>query len=204
MKALLVIHILFGTLALLSAAVAVSSAKGKKSHVLSGSTYFWSMTAISLTAVPMSIISSNIFLFLVAIFSFYLAFAGMRFAKNRTGLPTLFDWLAVGLMIAPGIGMLFLSLVYYFSENTQYIVLLVFGFLAILLGYSDYKSHRDRTAVGKQRIAKHLTSMMGGTIAVVTAVLVVNIETSPTWLWWVLPTFVITPMIAYWNRKVIS
>jgi hypothetical protein len=46
--------------------------------------------------------------------------------------------------------------------------------------------------------------MLGGTIAVVTAVLVVNIEASPTWLWWVLPTFVITPMIAYWNRKVIS
>ena len=98
----IVIHILFGTLALLSAAVAVSSAKGKKFHVLSGSTYFWSMTAIFLTAVPMSIISSNIFLFLVAIFSFYLAFAGMRFAKNRKGIPTKLDWIAVGLMVASG------------------------------------------------------------------------------------------------------
>ena len=204
MNILLATHILFGTFALLSAAVATISAKGEKLHRFSGSVYFWSMTAIFVTAIPMSLITHNIFLFLIAVFSFYLAFAGMRFAKNRTGLPTLFDWLAVGLMIASGIGMLLLSLVYYFSENTQYIVLLVFGFLAILLGYSDYKSHRDRTAVGKQRIAKHLTSMLGGTIAVVTAVLVVNIEASPTWLWWVLPTFVITPMIAYWNRKVIS
>ena len=204
MNILLVIHILFGTVALLSAAVAAISTKGEKLHRFSGSVYFWSMTAIFVTAISMSVITHNIFLFLVAVFSFYLAFAGMRFAKNRKGLPTLFDWLGVGSMIASGIGMLLLSLLYYLSDNTQYIVLLVFGFLAILLGYSDYKSHRDKTAVGKQRIAKHLTSMLGGTIAVVTAVLVVNIEASPTWLWWVLPTFVITPMIAYWSRKVIS
>ena len=180
------------------------SAIGERFHRFSGSVYFWSTTAIFVTAIPMSVINHNIFLFLAAIFSFYLVFAGIRFAKNRKGLPTLFDWLGVGSMIASGIGMLLLSLLYYFSDNTQHIVLLVFGFLAILLGYSDYKSHRDKTAVGKQRIAKHITSMLGGTIAVVTVVLVVNIEASPTWLWWVLPTFLITPMIAYWGRKVIS
>ena len=204
MKTLLVIHILFGTLALLSAAVAVSSAKGKKFHELSGSTYFWSMTAIFLTAIPMSIISSNIFLFLVAIFSFYLAFAGMRFAKNRKGIPTKLDWIAVGLMIASGIGMLSLSLVYFANDNSQYIVLLVFGLLAASLGYGDYRSHKDRTATGKQRIASHLTNMLGGTIAVITAVLVVNVDIKPLWIWWVLPTAVITPVIIYWKRKAMS
>ena len=201
MKTLLVIHILFGTLALLSAAVAISSAKGKKFHVLSGSTYFWSMTAIFLTAIPMSIISSNIFLFLVAIFSFYLAFAGMRFAKNRKGIPTKLDWIAVGLMIASGVGMLSQSLVYFANDNSQYIVLLVFGLLAASLGYGDYRSHKDRTATGKQRIASHLTNMLGGTIAVVTAVLVVNVDIKPLWIWWVLQTAVITPVIIYWKRK---
>ena len=204
MKTLLVIHILFGTLALLSAAVAVSSAKGKKIHKLSGSTYFWSMTAIFLTAIPMSIISSNIFLFLVAIFSFYLAFAGMRFAKNKKGIPTKLDWIAVGLMIASGIGMLSLSLVYFANDNSQYIVLLVFGLLAASLGYGDYRSHKDRTATGKQRIASHLTNMLGGTIAVITAVLVVNVDIKPLWIWWVLPTAVITPVIIYWKRKAMS
>ena len=82
---LLPIHILAGIFALISAALAVSSEKGKRLHVLSGRTYFWSMATIFLTAIPMSIISSNIFLFLIAIFSFYLAFAGMRFARNRKG-----------------------------------------------------------------------------------------------------------------------
>ena len=204
METLLVIHILFGTLALLSAAVAVSTAKGKKFHVLSGATYFWSMTAIFLTAIPMSIITSNIFLFLVAIFSFYLAFAGLRFAKNRKGIPTKLDWIAVGLMIASGVGMLSLSLVYFANDNSQYIVLLVFGLLAASSGYGDYRSHKDKTATGKQRIASHLTNMLGGTIAVITAVLVVNIDIEPLWIWWVLPTAVITPVIVYWKRKAMA
>jgi len=80
-------------------------------------------------------------LFLVAIFSFYLAFAGMRFAKNRKGIPTKLDWIAVGLMVASGVGMLSLSLVYFVNGNSQYIVLLVFGLLAVLLGGGDYRSH---------------------------------------------------------------
>tara|TARA_Y100000588_G_scaffold229596_1_gene243321 strand:+ start:213 stop:335 length:123 start_codon:yes stop_codon:yes gene_type:complete len=40
MGILLSIHILAGTIALLCAALAVSSEKGKKFHVLSGRTYF--------------------------------------------------------------------------------------------------------------------------------------------------------------------
>jgi uncharacterized membrane protein len=97
---LLTIHILAGTIALLCAALAVSLEKGKRLHVLLGRAYFWSMAAIFLTAIPMSIISSNIFLFLIAIFSFYLAFAGMRFARNRKGIATTSDWIAVSLMIS--------------------------------------------------------------------------------------------------------
>ena len=61
------------------------SSKGQKLHILSGRTYFWGMAIIFLTAIPMSIVSANIFLFLVAIFSFYLAYWGPRFARNRKG-----------------------------------------------------------------------------------------------------------------------
>ena len=48
---LLPIHILAGIIALTSAALTVSSEKGKKLHVLSGRTYFWGMVTIFLTAV---------------------------------------------------------------------------------------------------------------------------------------------------------
>ena len=204
MGILLSIHILAGTIALLCAALAVSSEKGKKFHVLSGRTYFWCMVGIFLTAILMSIINSNIFLFLIAIFSFYLAFAGMRFAKNRKGIATTIDWIAVSLMILSGLGMWALAITYFISDNSQYITLLVFGFIALALGYGDYRSHKNKAAIGKERIAKHLTNMMAGTIAVITAVLVVNVNIEPIWIWWVLPTVVITPIISYWNKKTLS
>ena len=201
---LLPIHILAGSIALICAALAVSSAKGKKFHVFAGRTYFWCMVAIFLTAIPMSIINDDIFLILIAIFSFYLAFAGMRFAKNRKGMATTMDWIAVGLMIFSGISMWILSAVYFKDNNSQYITLLVFGFLAITLGYADFKSYKNETATGKERIARHLTNMMGGTIAVITAVLVVNPPFEPEWVWWVLPTAVIAPVIFWWNVKVLK
>ena len=204
MQILLPIHILAGVIALLCAALAVTSEKGKKLHVLSGRTYFWCMVAIFSTAIPMSIISSNIFLFLIAIFSFYLAFAGMRFDRNRKGIATTLDWTAVGLMILSGIGMWILAAIYFSNTNTQYIVLLIFGFLAIALGYADFKSHKNKSAIGKERISRHLTNMMGGTIAVVTAVLVVNPPFEPEWVWWVLPTVLITPVIFWWNFKILK
>ena len=63
-----------GTIALLAAAFAICSEKGKKIHINAGRTYYWGMAGIFLTALPMSIITSNVFLFLIAFFSFYLAF----------------------------------------------------------------------------------------------------------------------------------
>ena len=204
MGILLSIHILTGSVALVSAALALSTEKGKKFHVLIGKAYFWSMVIIFLTALPMSIITGNVFLFLIAIFSFYLAFSGMRFAKNRTGVPTRVDLIAVNFMFLSGVGMWILAIIFFIDNESQFITLTVFGFLALFLGYGDFQTFKDQTAIGKERIAKHLTNMMGATIAVVTAVLVVNPPYNPEWVWWILPTVLITPIIFWWNKKVLN
>ena len=204
MQHLLFIHILAGSISLMAAALAVVSSKGKKTHILAGRTYFWGMAIIFLTAIPMSLASSNVFLFLIAIFSFYLAYAGMRFARNRTGTANLFDWVAIGLMILSGMVMWFLAIFYFMSSNSQYITLTVFGFIAISLGYTDFRSYRNKSAIGKQRIARHLTNMLAGTIAVITAVLVTNVNIEPVFILWILPTIIIAPMIFWWNRKILG
>ena len=54
----------------------------------------------------------------------------------------------------------------------------------------------------KKRLAKHLTNMLAGTIAVITTVSVTNIKIDPEWVLWVLPTALITPVIFWWNEKV--
>ena len=195
MQYLLVAHIFAGCISLIAAVFAVVSSKGKQAHILAGRTYFWGMAVIFLTAIPMSISSSNVFLFLIAIFSFYLAYAGLKFARNRTGTANLFDWVAVGLMVFSGLAMWFLALVYFMNNNSQYITLTVFGFIAISLGYMDFRSYRNKSAIGKQRIARHLTNMLAGTIAVITAVLVTNLSIEPVFILWILPTIIIFPLI---------
>ena len=204
MQYLLVAHIFAGCISLIAAVFAVVSSKGKQAHILAGRTYFWGMAVIFLTAIPMSISSSNVFSFLIAIFSFYLAYAGMIFARNRAGTANLFDWVAVGLMVFSGLAMWFLALVYFMNNNSQYITLTVFGFIAISLGYMDFRSYRNKSAIGKQRIARHLTNMLAGTIAVITAVLVTNLSIEPVFILWILPTIIISPLIFWWNRKILG
>ena len=107
-------------------------------------------------------------------------------------------------MFVSGAGMWILAIIFFINNNSQFITLIVFGFLALFLGYGDFQTFKNQTATGKERIAKHLTNMMGGTIAVVTAVLVVNPPADPEWVWWILPTVLITPVIFWWNKKVLN
>lgn len=135
MEFLLSVHIGAGVIALLGATLALYSKKGENIHRLSGSIYFCAMTAIFTTAIPMAIITRNIFLFLIAIFSFYLAFAGRQFAKNRKGTAKTIDWITIGLVLISGLAMLILAVIYFLEQNSQSITLGVFGFIALAIGY---------------------------------------------------------------------
>ena len=88
-----------------------------------------------------------------------------------------------------------LAAIYFMNNNSQYIALSDFGFLANVLGYGDFKSHKNKTAIGKERIGRHLGNMMSGIIAVITAVLVVNVNIETGWIWWVLTTPLMTPSL---------
>ena len=204
MDILLTMHIGAGVVALVASLLAVVSGKGKKLHIRSGRIYFLGMLGIFITAIPMALITGNQFLFITAVFSFYLAFAGIRFARNRTGIPATIDRVAVILMLLSGVAMWLLASLYFMDDNPDFIIPVVFGTVALALGYRDYRTHKNQTAIGPQRIASHLSNMLGGTIAVITAVLVVNVDIQPSWLFWILPTLVITPLIILWNAKILK
>ena len=103
MSALLVFHVFAGSVALVSAGAALVLKKGGQLHRRAGRAFFYSMVVIFLTAVVMAMQTSNTFLFLVALFSFYLAFSGWRFARNQSGEPQWMDWLAVIIMMSSGL-----------------------------------------------------------------------------------------------------
>ena len=200
---LLVIHVAAGSVALATALVALATAKGGAGHVRAGRVYAVAMAVVSVTALPLALIASNMLLALIGVFSFYLVFAGWRFARNRSGRPQPVDWAAVAVMGLTGLGMWGYGVAVFLRDSSQWVTMALFGTIALSLAVADARFHGARGGPGKRRIARHLTNMLGGTIATITAVVVVNADTRPEWLAWILPTMVITPLIVWWNRRVL-
>ena len=201
---LLALHIAAGSIALLTAVGAVVTAKGGPNHLRAGRLYALAMTGVFLTALPLAALGADLFLLFIAIFSFYMVFAGWRFARNRRGQPQPVDWLAVALMSLTGLGMAAYAVLLASAGDSQWITMTLFGFIALGLAVADGVFYRRAPTPGPRRIARHLTNMLAGAIATITAVLVVNVElTAAPWLPWILPTILITPLIVWWNRRVL-
>ena len=121
--ALLFIHILAGSIALLAAVVPVVTKKGGTNHVRAGRIYALAMTVVFVTALPLAVLGADTFLLIIAIFSFYLVFAGWRFARNKGGQPSWVDWTAVSVMGLTGLSMWAYGAVIGLSGDSMWVVL---------------------------------------------------------------------------------
>src|SRR5215510_13385750 len=90
------VHIVFGSVALVIAPLAMITVKGGLWHRRWGKIYFWAMAGVAVTATVMCWLRSGVFLFLIAIFSFYLALTGYLALRRKkpTDKPGLLDWCA--------------------------------------------------------------------------------------------------------------
>jgi hypothetical protein len=77
----------------------------------------------------------------------------------------------------------------------------VFGSIGGALAALDLRQAPERYR-GAARIAGHLSRMLAGTVATVTAFSVVNIRLEPAVIVWLAPTVVFTPLIVYWNVRI--
>ena len=201
---LLTLHIVGGFLALITAGVAIFSKTLNLSHqwhIYSGRAYFGGMATVFVTAIPMTFLRPNTFLFLIAIFSFYAAWSGWRLARNRRGTPGLIDWLSAGIMAVTAVAMLGYGLYLLLQGSGQGITLLVFGGIGGANSWADLRRMRAGGTRGQARIAAHLSAMMAATIATLTAFIVTNFTFEPAFVLWLAPTVLIAPLIAWWNRQ---
>ena len=204
-KILLVVHVLAGFTSLAAATVATFSKTldlAHRWHVISGTVFFWGMLVIFLTAVPMSIIRPNTFLFLIAMLSFYFALAGWRYATNRLGTPRPLDWTSAGTMLLAALAMLSYGGFLISGGNLNGITMLVLGTAGGSLSIADLRTLRQGGAKGPERIAKHLSMMLAGAIATTTAFVVTNIPFTPGYIAWLAPTVLTTPIIFVWARQI--
>lgn len=202
---LLVLHVAAGVAALVAAVLAISNRKGSRWHRKIGQVFFWSMFGVGITAVPLTFVRPNPFLFAIALFSFYMAFAGYRRGKSNF-IANPWDSLAAWLMLVTGVGMVGYGIFMAFTISPIGWALVAFGGIALNFSIEDIREARYKLAHDK-KVIRHLGHMLGGTIATVTAVLVQQVAPlvenplAQTALW-LAPTVILVPLIFVWSAKV--
>lgn len=202
----LLLHIVNGAVALVIAPLAMITVKGGLWHRRWGKIYFWAMAGVALTAVIMCFIHSRVFLFLVAIFSFYLALTGYTVLRRKKpeDRPGMFDWLATVAMLTAGIVLVATGALDANLENQRW-VRMVFGVIGLILSGMDIRRFFKRSLSKRAWWFEHMSRFLAAYIATVTAFSVVNFQFLP-YLWrWLWPTGIGIPLIfvwrAYYRRK---
>lgn len=202
---LLATHVLAGLIALLAALVAASNRKGGKRHRQIGTVYFWAMFTIAVTAIPVTFIRPNPFLFAIALFSFYMAFAGYRRGKTKYR-PEPVDVFAAWSMLAVAVGMIGYGVFMALNITPVGWALVAFGSIAINFSIEDIRDTKVELP-HHVKVTRHLGHMLGGTIATLTAVLVQQVtplvpDPLSQMALWLAPTVIILPLIAIWSAKI--
>lgn len=201
-------HASAGGLALISGLLAIFFKKGKRKHIISGKFYFWSMLLVIITGLFVGWYKNNLFLQAIAVFSFYLAFTGKRLLRYKNKInPQFIDWFANIIATAVALCMLYFSIKIMLKVGFAGPVpmLLVFGLILLTMSTNDLKRMINKKFMKNAWLYDHIARMGGSFIATVTAFIVVNIQFSPAWALWLLPTIIGTPMIigtsTLWRKK---
>ena len=204
-EALLVAHGLSGALALLGALGAISSRLVRsphRVHAVSGTGFTAGMVGVGATGLVITAVNPSVFLLGLAVLALYFALSGWAYAKVRRDHARPMFKLGAALFTAAFAALILYAAWLYFARGIGMgIPLGVFSVIGLLQARADLRTALGRPLPPKERIAAHLSRMMGGTIAAVTAFLLVQLQTSSV-IVWLAPTILITPLIVLWSRKV--
>jgi hypothetical protein len=211
MKIFLGVHITAGASSFLLAPVALATAKGGKQHKRWGMVYLWSMGVVAATALPMAFYRPVLFLALVAVFSFYLAFSGYRVlrlkALARDGRAQPIDWIAAVVTFVDGLFLLWLAIFRSAAIQVIPVVGMVFGLIAMQAAAGQIIMFVRKPKEKMFWWYSHLQSFLGSYIAAWSAFSAVTLTQvfGSQWYVWLWPTIIGVPAIAlttaYYKRK---
>jgi len=200
-RIVLTFHIFCGGVALFVAPGAMLTRKGGLWHRRWGKIYFWAMALVALTALVLSFLRPGLFLALVAVFSFYLAFTGYRvlYRKNPRQRAGLLDWGGTVLMLLGGAALVGYGL-YLLRTSGFGMVAVVFGGIGLVLASLDVRAFLRPPADKRAWWFTHMTRMLAAYIATVSAFSAVNFFFLPTLVRWLWPTVVGLIGILVWTH----
>lgn len=211
MKSILAFHVIAGFGSFLLAPVALITAKGGKQHRRWGMVYMWCMGVVAATALPMALFRPVLFLALVAILSFYLAFTGYRVLKlralagGRRAQPV--DWIVTCACFLSSAALLLLAVLRPALVQHMGIVAILFGALGTRASGMHLLSFFRKPTDKMNWMYKHFQHFIGSYIAAWTAFSTVTLPRlfgHTMWLW-IWPAAIGVPAIvlttAYYKRK---
>lgn len=205
-------HIFCGGTVLLLGLFQMFNRKGGKNHIIIGEVYVAAMWWICLSA--LSIISFyrfSAFLMVIAVFTFYSSFVGVRVLKRKKlGTEKWYDWAISIATVLFGIGLIGYGAHLYFNTNNTILAFLcgLFGALTSFSAGQDLRLFMNpKDQEKKWWLYQHIGAMGGSYIAAITAFAVQNPAiflldgSSYQWLLWILPGVVGGPIISVTIKK---
>ena len=203
---ILIIHIIAGGISLVSGPIAMLNQTGNKLHRISGKTFFYAMTVIFVSAIYLSIIHNLLFLFLIAIFSYYniaVAYRALYLKKLGKGQkPRILDWSITIITTLFHAALIIWGIKTVFVDGQSFgIVALIFGTIGGLMNLRDYNHFNKGYKEKNGWLFVHISGMIGGYIAAVTAFLVNVVSFQPSFVLWLAPTVLLVPFMIYTMKK---
>lgn len=205
----LIAHIVGGAVGLITGVLNMARRKGDLLHKRIGKVFVISMLVAGVSSLLLSVMHPNYFLFMVGVFTIYLVGTGQRYLSLRLlgsgQQATWIDWGLTLSMLFAGVVFVYLGIKSIVGGNTFGIVYCVFGGFGLIFTRSDWRHYRGKVRSRNYWMLMHLQRMTGGFIAALTAFLVVNAYHFPVgipgYIYWLLPTAVITPLIVIWSGR---
>jgi uncharacterized membrane protein len=203
----LILHIAGGTVGLITGTINTIRRKGDKKHKLVGKVFTWAMLAAGGSALFLSSVHPNPFLFIVGVFTLYLVGTGNRYLRLKMvsgGVkPSVIDWILTGGMCVAALFFLYQGATLLSKQDLFGIVYIVFALIGYRFIKADLKNYKGNSEEQNFWLLAHIQRMIAGYISAMTAFLVVNgsyIPLPPVLLW-LLPTAIFTPLIIKWSAK---
>ena len=206
-KVFLLIHIIAGSIGLISGTISIIRKKGDSKHRFIGKIFLYSMLTVGFSALILSIMHTSSFLFIVGIFTLYMVSTGQRYLFLRqltlNQKPKWIDWALTIFMLIFGIVFIVFGILNISKGENFGIVFIVFGTIGLRMVSTDFKNYLRKTDVQNSWLLAHIQRMTGTYIAALTAFLVVNIKNTflPGYVVWLLPTAIFFPLIYIWTKK---
>jgi uncharacterized membrane protein len=190
-KIVLVLHILSGFTSLLLGTVVLIRKKGDRIHKRIGLIFTAAMVSTGLCAFYLSYVHPNLFLFIVGVFTIYLAVSGYRMIQLKNAhlgqKPQLGDALLTIAMLICSALFYYIGIRYVLAKQVFGIVFLLFGSASLRLCYIEYKAYTGKVTDTLYGLKNHIGRMTGAYIAAFTAFIVVNNTFLPDVVAWSLP-----------------